>query len=525
MGEVIWSLLWKIMPLSMRRSLSHRIQLLQHRAVISLPRSEISLFTGSAETELLFRDKISDHYPFVIYDEEPLPPYTIITTCLNEAKSVVKWLHSVAGQNPLPKEVIIVDGGSTDGTPELVRAWDRAQPTSTKRLSIRLILEPGVNIAQGRNRAISLVTKTSLILLSDLGCELDLQWANYLVRAFSIDPRLDVAMGWYEVKYGTRLAEAVAGLIVPKLAQLDPQIYLPSARSLALRRHVWEQVGGFPEFLTHAGEDSLFDFYLKCSPARFAFVPDAVVQWNFPSSFLGLFRMISRYGRGDAEGGVISWAHYLWLSKHAAFGLLELVLGAMLGVLALSLASAGLGILALIFTLAFIRRTISCLAKYQPTTRDVTLRAKFERSVARVVVALGQLTGFLRGVLARREVERRRILSAPLGHLLVFANQGADSFIELQLRLGWFVTRICEKGKHSTTTSQVHPHYEFYYLDEFDIQAWLGKHLPLINEHKRRFEYCCFGEGSSFDNSIHALDASGAVEYRQTPTLDTASLG
>jgi len=41
----------------------------------------------------------------------------------NEADSVECLMSSVAGQTWRPNEVIVVDGGSDDGTPEIVEEW------------------------------------------------------------------------------------------------------------------------------------------------------------------------------------------------------------------------------------------------------------------------------------------------------------------------------------------------------------------------------------------------------------------
>src|SRR5439155_27304797 len=74
----------------------------------------------------------------------PASKVSLITTVKNASRYVGAWLDSVASQTRPPDEVIVVDGGSTDGTREVLRA---AQ-------SITLIEEPGANIARGRNGAI-----------------------------------------------------------------------------------------------------------------------------------------------------------------------------------------------------------------------------------------------------------------------------------------------------------------------------------------------------------------------------------
>ena len=45
---------------------------------------------------------------------------SLITTVLNEKNNLADWLDGVLSQTVLPEEVIIVDGGSKDGTWEML---------------------------------------------------------------------------------------------------------------------------------------------------------------------------------------------------------------------------------------------------------------------------------------------------------------------------------------------------------------------------------------------------------------------
>ncbi|MER3404903.1 MAG: glycosyl transferase family 2, partial [Chloroflexota bacterium] len=91
---------------------------------------------------------------------------SLIVTVKNEAHSIEPFLDSLLAQTRLPDEVVIIDGGSCDGTVERILAYRH-------RLGCPLHIEvyPGANIAQGRNRAVALA-QGDLIACTDAGVRL-----------------------------------------------------------------------------------------------------------------------------------------------------------------------------------------------------------------------------------------------------------------------------------------------------------------------------------------------------------------
>jgi glycosyltransferase involved in cell wall biosynthesis len=72
---------------------------------------------------------------------------SVIVTVKNEDESIHRLLDSLAAQTRAPDEVVICDGGSTDGTLKVLSA--------EQRLPLKVIVRPGANISQGRNAAIA----------------------------------------------------------------------------------------------------------------------------------------------------------------------------------------------------------------------------------------------------------------------------------------------------------------------------------------------------------------------------------
>src|SRR2546423_305583 len=108
---------------------------------------------------------------------------SLISTVRNSAEHVGEFLESIRAQTHAPDEVVIVDGGSTDGTVDLLRDED----------GVTLIEEPGANIARGRNVAISAATH-DVIAVSDADCVLGPKWLERLLEGLE---NADVAMGAY----------------------------------------------------------------------------------------------------------------------------------------------------------------------------------------------------------------------------------------------------------------------------------------------------------------------------------------
>ncbi len=100
---------------------------------------------------------------------------SVIVTVKNEGESIHRLLDSLAAQTCTPGEVVVCDGGSTDGTLDILRAENR--------LPLKIIVRPGANISQGRNAAIAEATG-DVIACTDAGVALAPEWLQELVSPF-----------------------------------------------------------------------------------------------------------------------------------------------------------------------------------------------------------------------------------------------------------------------------------------------------------------------------------------------------
>jgi hypothetical protein len=137
-----------------------------------------------------------------------------------------------------------------------------------------VIRAPGANVAEGRNIAIQSATHP-IIGITDFGCILDREWLQHLILPFEADEEIIVTAGYSQVIETDDFARLSSRYFFMDLDAVDPASFLPSSRSLAVKKTAWAQVDGYPEWLTITGEDTLFNFNLKLLPEKWAFVPQA----------------------------------------------------------------------------------------------------------------------------------------------------------------------------------------------------------------------------------------------------------
>jgi glycosyltransferase involved in cell wall biosynthesis len=229
---------------------------------------------------------------------------SLIATVLNADERIDAFLASVASQTRAPDEVIVVDGGSTDATAEHLHAAD----------GITVIVEPGANIARGRNVALAAAAH-DVIAVADADCSYGPGWLDALVRP--LEAGADVAMGWTEPVTDTLLDACVSSLGFPlSPVDVDEATFMPSARSVAFRRDVIDAVGGYPEWLA-IGEDMWVDHRWRERGFDMRLVPDAVARWHPRSSLADIWRQYLRYARGDGQGAMYPERHAL---RFAVYG-------------------------------------------------------------------------------------------------------------------------------------------------------------------------------------------------------------
>lgn len=160
---------------------------------------------------------------------------SVVIPCYNAGAYLREALHSVFTQDHVPHEVIVVDDGSTDSSPDVVREFGN---------SVRYFRHENQGISITRNRAVSLVE-------GDVVAFLD---ADDLWTKDSISMRMAPLLANAAIDC---VAGCVRQFISPELSEVEREgMFCPDdiraarvAGASLIRREVFERVGPFdPSF-------------------------------------------------------------------------------------------------------------------------------------------------------------------------------------------------------------------------------------------------------------------------------------
>ncbi len=248
-------------------------------------------------------------------------PVSLVIPVRNEAASLPMLLAGIRGQTFPPAEVIIVDGGSTDGTLDLAR--------SLTADDARFTLIGQTSGTPGHNRNIGAEAAAhDWIAFTDAGTRADPEWLERLVEQASRDASVAVVYGNFE-PVETRMFEQASALtyVSPGVEREGGRMRGPAVLSMMLRRHVWAGVGGFPDL--RAAEDLIFMERIEKAGFRVAWAPRATVRWQTQPDLASTFRRFALYSNHNVQAGR-QWDWHHGVARHYVFVVALLVLLAVL---------------------------------------------------------------------------------------------------------------------------------------------------------------------------------------------------
>ena len=253
---------------------------------------------------------------------------SVVSPVLNERDQIEQFVGALLAQTVPPTEIVIADGGSTDGCREILDELAAAHP------SLRVIEGPG-GISENRNAAIA-ASGHEIVACVDAGCTPEPDWLEKITAPFGAGE--DWVSGFY-LPEGESLRSTCAGLVLMSVREeVNPDYIIPPGASQAFRKKVWTRVGGFPEGMS-AAEDTLFGERARAAGFLPFFEGDAVVRWRPPHGFVEMARKAFSWGRADGHAGL----------RGAAYKRLFLVSwGSLAGFIVLAIVDVRLSLLVLV---------------------------------------------------------------------------------------------------------------------------------------------------------------------------------
>lgn len=199
---------------------------------------------------------------------------SVIIPNYNNARFLGQAIDSALAQTLPPREVIVVDDGSTDGSPQVLDGYgDR----------IRVIRQRNQGVAVARNTGAAIASGDLLAFLDS-----DDTWLPHKlerqVGRFAAEPTLGLVHGGYEVIDAAgavlhRNVDGMEGWVAREMLLLRPAV-VTSGSSIVIPRQVFEFVGGFdPDRHLRPSED--FDLCFRIADRfKVGFVPDVLMRYR-----------------------------------------------------------------------------------------------------------------------------------------------------------------------------------------------------------------------------------------------------
>ena len=195
---------------------------------------------------------------------------SIVTAVFNRVDTIADALRSVETRSYRSVEHVIQDGGSGDGTLDIIRQFDAA--------STKLVSEPDGGIYDAINKGISRASGDIIGLMHSDDFFADDKVLERVAEAFR-DPAVDGVYGDLDYVFASNTGKIVrrwrSG---PYRADLLKRGWMPPHPTLYLRREVFDRWGLYDTSMRIAADYEAMLRYLVKGEIRLAYIPEVLVK-------------------------------------------------------------------------------------------------------------------------------------------------------------------------------------------------------------------------------------------------------
>lgn len=199
-----------------------------------------------------------------------MPKLSIITCTYNSAKYLEQNINSVLNQNFKDFEYVFIDGGSTDGTQDIILSYKN-------KLNIKLVSEKDNGIYDAMNKGIKMASGDVIGILNSDDFYDNNTVLSSVIEAF-YDPKIDAVYG--DISYFAKDINKVTRYWKAggyKESNLNNGWTIPHP-SLFLRKSVYDKCGVFNIDLKVAADYEFILRILKKNHIKVAYIPKIFVR-------------------------------------------------------------------------------------------------------------------------------------------------------------------------------------------------------------------------------------------------------
>jgi cellulose synthase/poly-beta-1,6-N-acetylglucosamine synthase-like glycosyltransferase len=216
----------------------------------------------------------------------------------NEVSFIGKSIDAILAQSYSAEkmEIIVADGGSTDGTFEMVKEIRASSP-----IPISIVDNPKRIAPSGLNRALE-IAKGTIVIRVDGHCEVDNDYVTNCVKLLQ-SGNADGVGGPIETVGDSIQARAISLAMSSKFGvgnsafrtTDNKQMYVDTVAFPGYTREIVDRAGAFDEELVR-NQDDEYNFRIRKLGGRIMLSPDIRARYYSRSTFRSLWRQYFQYG-------------------------------------------------------------------------------------------------------------------------------------------------------------------------------------------------------------------------------------